>query len=145
MSSFYISLIQFGSPEFDLNIDLRHDILRKPLNMNFTEQQITEEWDSIHIGAYENNNLLGSLILKPVDEHIVKMRQVAVAQLSQGKGVGAKLVRYSETLSKLKGFSTIELHARCTAVPFYTKLGYSITGNVFQEVGLDHLKMYIKL
>jgi predicted GNAT family N-acyltransferase len=39
------------------------------------------------------------------------------------------------------GYHRIELHARDTAVPFYKKMNYSISGSVFKEVGIDHFFM----
>lgn len=145
MSTIHFSLITFGTPDFDVNLSLRDEILRKPLNMSFTTEQIAEEWDSFHIGAYSQEILLGSLIIKPVDRHLVKMRQVAVAGNLQKKGIGSQLVKFSEAFARSKGFKRIELHARLTAVPFYTKLLYTIDGPLFKEVGLDHHKMYLDL
>jgi predicted GNAT family N-acyltransferase len=33
------------------------------------------------------------------------------------------------------------LHARATAVPFYLRLGYTVVGEPFEEVGIPHRGM----
>ena len=69
------------------------------------------------------------------------MRQVAVDPDLQSRGVGSLLVSHSEAVARAKGFKKIELHARDTAVQFYKKLGYTVSGSVFKEVGIDHYYM----
>ena len=70
-----------------------------------------------------------------------KMRQVAVGAEWQGRGVGRKLVEASEMLARFLHISKIELNARATAIPFYSKLSYTKIGEPFVEVGIEHLKM----
>ncbi len=137
--------IDFMSEDFDEVMALRTEVLRKPLNMVFNEKDIAEEFDSHHIAAFQEDQLVGCLILKPVGEGIMKMRQVAVHPDFQGKGMGKKLVAYSEMFALQNGVHKIELHARKTAVPFYLSMAYSVVGEEFLEVGLPHLKMEKKL
>lgn len=142
--SLYCMLIDFGTPEFDEALRLRYDILRKPLNLEFDINDIATEYDSFHLACYDQNSneLLGILILKPVDNNTLKMRQVAVSALAQSKGIGTFLVQASEQFAIHKNYNKIELHARLAAVEFYLKNGYSIEGDIFQEVGIDHQAMY---
>lgn len=142
-NNFYCIQIEFGTPEFDEALALRYEVLRKPLNMEFHPDDIAQEYDSYHIACYENRTqlIVGVLILKPKDEHTVKMRQVAVSQAYQSKGIGTFMVEASEIIAKDMGYHRIELHARDTAVPFYKKMNYSISGSVFKEVGIDHFFM----
>jgi N-acetylglutamate synthase-like GNAT family acetyltransferase len=115
--------ISFATPLFDESIRLRYDILREPLGLDFDADDIAEEYEQIHLGAYDDNmRLIACLVLNPQDEHIVKMRQVAVAEHLQGKGIGQQLVIESEKLAKEKGFNHMAMNARETAVPFYLKL-----------------------
>lgn len=140
---YYCTQIDFGTPEFDEAVRLRNKVLRQPLNLEYLPQDLATEYDSLHLACYhvKSDDLAATLILKPLDKDTVKMRQVAVEPGLQSQGVGSLLVRHSETVARLKGFRKIELHARDTAVPFYKKLGYTVQGNVFKEVGIDHLYM----
>ena len=133
-STYYCSIIDFGTPEFDEALKLRHEVLRKPLNMEFNAEDIAKEYDSFHIGCYTNaGDLLAVLILKPIDQKMVKMRQVAVSPQTQSKGVGTFLVRESEKFAAIKGFEKIELHARDTAIEFYKKSGYISKGEIYRH------------
>lgn len=137
-----VSQVDFGSPGFDELVQLRDLILRKPLGLSFTPAELSSEYTSIHFAAYSNDlELLGTLVMKPLDNHQIKMRQVAVFPHAQRKGVGQLMVAASETYAKDNNFKEIVLSARVPAVPFYENLGYLVTSDLFQEVGIDHYKM----
>lgn len=142
--AYYCIPIEFGTPEYDETVRLRYDILRKPLNKSFEEHDLALEYDAIHIACYEvrTMELVGCLILKPAVDGSIKMRQVAIADNVQRKGVGTIMVRYAEAFASKFGFEKMELHARITAVDFYIKNHYSKQGEVFQEVGIDHYYMF---
>ncbi len=138
----YTIEIEFGTPAFDETLQLRDDILRKPLKLKFEVADIEQEYKQIHLACYtEGMNLRGCLVLHPQEKGTVKMRQVAVAEDSQGLGVGTFLVEQSEHLSKAHGFTKMVLNARDTAIPFYQNLGYKKVGKEFTEVGIPHFKM----
>lgn len=136
-----IKEIKHDSGEYREEIILRDRILRKPLGLNFTKEQLNSEKNEFHFGAYLSGKLIGCLLLKPIDNRRVKMRQVAVDEKIQGKGVGKKLVEFSEQFAFEKGYSEIILNARDTAVQFYLKLGYEVIGEMFIEVTIPHYKM----
>ncbi|HMP32641.1 MAG TPA: GNAT family N-acetyltransferase, partial [Saprospiraceae bacterium] len=138
---FMVSIIDFGSAEYDEAFTLRDKILRKPLGMEYTLEDLKGEEDNIHIAYFENGNIIGYLQLKPIQDQGIKMRQVAVDDQHQGKGIGKALVTFSENWCKNKAKSYIELHARDVAIPFYLKCGYSIEKEAFEEVGIPHRYM----
>jgi predicted GNAT family N-acyltransferase len=134
--------IEFATPEFDEALALRYEILRRPLGLHYSPEQLTEEWDNLHIAAFDAQAMvIGYLNLTPIDQELIKMRQVAVAASQQGKGVGRAMVAFSEELAKELGYKKISLHARQSAVPFYLNIGYMEEGAPFEEVGLPHFKM----
>jgi predicted GNAT family N-acyltransferase len=137
-----ISLIEFGTPEFDEALELRYIVLRKPLGLQYSPEQLEGEWSNLHIAAFNSmGSIVGYLNLTPYSDKEIKMRQVAVLPELQGKGIGAALVAYSEEVAKAREYHLLSLHARKTAVDFYLKLGYEIVGNEFEEVTLPHFKM----
>jgi predicted GNAT family N-acyltransferase len=46
-----------------------------------------------------------------------------------------------EKLLEKQGVIVFSLHARQTAIGFYEKSGYVVTGGEFIEVGITHVKM----
>jgi len=71
-------------------------------------------------------------------EDTLKLRQMAVLDNLQGKGIGASIMNFAENLARDKGYKKIMMHARDTAIGFYEKLGYKITSDEFIEVNVPH-------
>ena len=137
----HLRWIEHLSPAYALAVVLRHNILRKPLGLEFTEAQLASESTSFHLTAWEGDVLVGTLLLTPLDDGSIQMRQVAVDDRKQGLGIGRLMVAESEDEALGHGFTRIMLHARDTAVGFYEKLKYERVGDEFIEVGVRHQEM----
>jgi ribosomal protein S18 acetylase RimI-like enzyme len=141
MNTLTIRLIPHGSAEYEETVALRGDILHYPLGIIPTAEQFGAEWHDYHIACYRDDLLVGCLILTPLPNGELKMRQVAVAEELQGQGIGRAMVLFSERFAREHGFTEITMHARETAVPFYENLGYDRIGEEFEEVTIRHWKM----
>ena len=129
-------------------VELRRRVLRIPLGLDFTARQLAEEKEDIHIAAYRDGELVGCVSLRAVDGPHgagVQLRQMTVDPEHQGHGVGAKIVAAAEELAAERGFRSIILHARETAMRFYEKAGYAATGETFIEVTIPHRIMVKQL
>ena len=134
--------VEFATPEYDETVALRYKILREPLELDFTEEQLAAEYADFHLAAYSDAWILrGCLVLTPKNDKVLKMRQVAINIGSQGKGIGTLLVQASEAFGRANGFEIMELNARDTAIHFYEKLNYQKVGEEFIEVNIPHFKM----
>lgn len=131
-------IIAHNSADYEAEVDLRYRVLRQPLGLEFTDEQLADEANQIHMGAYLSGQLVGCLVLVVVDDSTLKMRQVAVEPEMQRQGIGQKMVSYAEYYAIENGFCRIELHARNTAMQFYEDLGYAVLGDEFIEVGIPH-------
>ena len=136
-------IVEHASTEYEDTVRLRDQVLRKPLNLSFSQEELAQENSSFHLAGYWQQEIVACLILKPSGRNTVKMRQVAVCDKMQGKGIGKLLVLFAEDFARQSGYREIILHARETAIPFYLKLGYETSGTSFSEVGLPH-KMMLK-
>lgn len=145
MDTITIQPVVYGTDLYDKAIELRYDVLRKPLNMQYTPQQLLEEKEETHIVALLQDTVIGVLLLKKINDNTIKMRQVAIASTYQRAGIGTQLVKFAEQYAIQHNFSIIELHARDTAVNFYLKNKYEIVGDVFFEVSIPHYKMIKQL
>lgn len=133
--------IPHGSGEYWESVKLRDSVLRKPLGLAYKQADLLAEEGSYHLICREGDGLLGCLVLKPAGDGIVKMRQFAVSEASQGKGIGRLLENYAMGFAKDKGFTEVQLHAREAALGFYQKLGYHAEGERFLEVTIPHFAM----
>jgi len=137
--------IDHGTKEYEQMIKLRFEILRKPLHLDFSKEELEKEKHDILIGAFEDDKMLGCCLLTKVDKHCVRLRQMAVQNNLQGKGIGASLMNFAENVARDHGYKKIIMHARKTAIGFYEKLGYAVTGKEFTEVSIPHVVMEKKL
>ena len=138
-----VRTVSHGSDEYAGTTQLRDDVLRRPLGLALSPEELASETSDYHVAAFdgETGEIVGCLVLTPVSPDVLRMRQVAVAPGWQGQGIGHHLVAFSEELAREQGFGQMTLHARTTAVPFYLQQGYSVVGDEFEEVTLPHLTM----
>jgi ribosomal protein S18 acetylase RimI-like enzyme len=140
-----LKIIDHGSREYQQMVQLRNDILRKPLKLTLTPEELAKEKDEILIGAFEEEKMLGCCMLIIVDPTTVRLRQMAVLNNLQGKGIGRALMQFAENIARDRGFKKIIMHARKSAAGFYEKLGYQVCSEEFEEVTLPHYEMEKKL
>ena len=141
-SNFTLKQTGHNSPAYWEIIDLRDRILRKPLGLEFTKQELMAESNQFHFGYYKDEELVGCLVFVDKGNLELKMRQVAIDEEFQGLGVGSKMVAESEKWAVENGYNKIVLHAREVAKNFYKKMSYQVVGSSFLEVGLPHFKLF---
>jgi len=137
--------IDHGSAEYKKMVELRKEILRKPLGLDFSEEELANEKHDTLIAAFDDDEMVGCCMLCKETDEKIKLRQMAVHEDVQGKGLGAAILHFAENIARDKGFKTIFMHARETAVGFYEKLGYQINSEVFKEVNIPHYVMEKRL
>ena len=136
-----IRIIDYGSADYKKMVDLRMDILRRPLGLTFSAEDLEKEKHDLLIGAFEEDELLACCMLTKIAEDTCKLRQMAVRPKIQGTGLGAAMMNYAEQLAKDAGYKKMVMNARKIAKGFYEKLGYEIEGDEFVEVTLPHFFM----
>lgn len=135
-----------NSDFYQKSLLLRDKELRKPLGLDLTSVDISEDSNHIHFVAFEEDEVIGVVVLVPnYHPKIGKLRQMATAEKVRGHRVGVALVQKLEEYALDNGMNKIELHAREYAKGFYLKLDYEITSDVFYEVGIPHYKMEKRL
>ena len=136
-----LKIIDHGTPEYQKMVQLRTEILRKPLGLSFTSEELEKEKENILIGAFEEDKLLGCCMLIPVNNIEIRLRQMAVLKNLQGKGIGQALMQFAENIARDHGHQKITMHARKSAASFFEKLGYKICGDEFFEISIPHFEM----
>lgn len=140
-----IKQIDHGTKEYQQMVELRNEILRKPLGLSFQPDELDREKEDILIATFEEEKMLGCCLLTKVDNKTTRLRQMAVQNNLQGKGIGATMMNFAENVARDAGFKRIIMHARKTAVGFYEKLGYKVSGKEFVEITIPHVVMEKKL
>lgn len=136
-----LKIIDHGSKEYKEMVDLRYQMLRKPLGLTFTPEDLEAEKDDILIGCYEDDKLEACCMLTQTDPKTVRLRQMAVTPTLQGKGIGRVLMVFAENIARDRGYRRLTMHARKSAVGFYEKNGYNVCSDEFVEVTIPHFIM----
>ncbi|MDR3450457.1 MAG: GNAT family N-acetyltransferase [Alphaproteobacteria bacterium] len=134
--SAFIQELFYGSSLYEDSKRLREEILRRPIGRVLDEKDLQGEDRQIHIAAVEDSfSVVGTVILKPGSSRNITLRQMAVANSAQGRGLGRDLVKTAEVIAAARGFDRVDMHARTEAQGFYEKLGYHTEGDTFIEFG----------
>src|SRR5688572_22687696 len=113
------------------------------------EQRVPEEleWDdaderSYHVLATSaDGEAIGTGRLK-LDGQIGRM---AVAREWRRRGVGTAILQTLVGLARKEGCTVLHLHAQTHAIPFYARYGFATVGGEFDEAGIPHRMMELKL
>ena len=128
-----------------------HDIRSKVLRNGLDPKMCTFEGDtrinSIHIGAFNNNKILGgvSLIKNNCDENgevgCFQLRGLCVYNEFQNHGIGTKIIHKIENIISEMNIKYVWMNARESAVKFYLNLGYtnSNKSKIIGNIGLHYM------
>jgi len=123
-------LRQPTSPEeIEAYFDLRWRVLREPWDQPRGSERDELESIAKHVGAYvEEGRLAGVGRLHVSNQREAQLRYMAVEDESRGKGVGREIVEQLESIAQSLDIERITLNSRDSAVEFYQRLGYRVTG-----------------
>ena len=140
--SLNIRVVEYATPDHEAAVSLRRAILRTPLGLDFSAEDLAREAADTHLAAFDDGRLVGTVVMTPYEPGKVKLRQMAVADDMRGRNIGAQIVAAFEDHARRNGISEIVLAARQTAQSFYARLGYDTDDVVFTEVTIPHVKMW---
>ncbi|NTW67697.1 MAG: GNAT family N-acetyltransferase [Nitrospirae bacterium] len=127
--------------EYAVEKELRNRVLRKPLGLMLSEQDLQGEDEQAHLVAMDGTGTVVGCVLIAFTEKGAKIRQIAIEERYRGRGIGTKLMKGAEQIVRDRDLGAVTLHARQTARRFFEKLGYAAVSDVFIEVTIPHVKM----
>ena len=112
------------------------------------EQGAVNEFDeadslSWSLVLYLDDVPIGTGRLLRIDPSKYMIGRIAVRKPFRHQKVGSYLMAFLERKAAEVGATHIELHAQCSAIPFYEKNGYHILGDgeIYYEEGIPHQTM----
>lgn len=136
-----LKIIDYETPEYQQMVKMREEILRKPLGIAFTKEELEKDINNILIGAFDDDHMLGCCMLVEETPDIVRLRQMAVLNDLQGKGIGQALTLFAENIARDHGYKIMSMHGRKVIAGFFEKMGYKIKGDEFIEITIPHYIM----
>ena len=121
------------------------------------EQKIPKEleWDAadadaVHAVAYNRLGMplaTGRYLPYPAAGRagVVKVGRMAVKRVMRGAGVGREVLFALMDAARKRGEHEVVLHAQRSAEAFYARLGYTVNGEPFEEAGIPHIEMHMRL
>ena len=67
--------------------------------------------------------------------------RLAVLQADRGQGIGRQLMEAVIEFGQREGIAPLHLHAQLHAIDLYESLGFTITGDIFWDAGIEHVPM----
>ena len=125
--------VAYGSDGYKALLAIRDDVLRKPIGMRLRDKDTATDHAEFHLAAFDGEKAVGCVVLKPLGQEVIQLRQMAVLNSHQRQSVGARLVGYAEAFARQKGFSVMETRAWRTAQGFYGKLGFQSREHEFAD------------
>ena len=107
-----------------------------------------EEWDvadadAVHaVISNRFGHALGTARLLQKSPGVGQIGRMAVVRAMRGAGLGSELLNALLNVAKARGDQEVQLHAQCSAQDFYTKQGFVVAGEAFDEVGIAHVPMH---
>ena len=130
-----------GSDLYRQSLRLREAILRQPLGLTITEEELVDDAMRQHFCAISYGVVIGTLSLRPLDEATLQLKQMAVAEDRRREGIGARLLEHAEHWARGAGFLMMVLNARMGAEGFYAGFDYLAEGEPFDENTIPHIRM----
>lgn len=140
-SDLKIMFVDYNSEDYLSNLKLRQKILRDPLGLSFTKEELENDSKMIHISVFDKNDKVVATAELNYLKDKYQLRQLAVDKDYQHFGVGSKILNFCEKYAKRVNIGTIICNARQEAVEFYAKHGFEVKGNYFLEHTIPHIKM----
>lgn len=132
--------------ELNLGFALRIEVFVKeqnvPMELEIDEKDNSE--NTVHIGFFDNNKLIGVARLIDLDKDVIHIGRVAIDREYRGRGIGYELIIGCENIAKqiLKKEIIIELSAQIQAEKFYESLGYNqVNDKIYLDAGIEHVDM----
>lgn len=95
---------------------------------------------AIHCVAYSDGTAVAAGRLVLADGY-AKIGRMAVLASRRRTGLGAAVLDALERAAVTRGIRTIRLSAQLHAHAFYDRCGYTVVGDVYDEVGIPHVAM----
>jgi len=115
------------------------DEQRVPASLEMDER----DPECVHVLAFVDGEPVGTGRLDPAKQG--KIGRVAVLARARRSGVGRAVMERLHEIARDRGLVGVWCHAQVPAAPFYARLGYRKVGGVFEEAGIDHVRMEKRL
>jgi predicted GNAT family N-acyltransferase len=99
--------------------------------------------ECMHVLAFDGDTPVGTARIDL--QKAGKVGRLAVTAESRRRGIGTALMERLHAIAQAHGLTHVWCHAQLAAMPFYERLGYRASGDMFDEADIPHLRMDCEL
>ena len=123
-------------------LDIRMKVFVEEQNVPAEEEVDGYEDVCTHFVLYdESGEAAGTVRYRPLEDGMIKVERMAVLKSHRGRKYGFDLMEGVHQHARSAGFLKAKLGAQVHAIPFYEKLGYSVSSDEFDDAGIPHKYM----
>jgi histone acetyltransferase (RNA polymerase elongator complex component) len=126
-------------------LNFRFNNLRKPLNLEWSKEDLLNENKQIHFALKNQSEIVGSFCLKKINCSTIRLRQMAIEKKFQKQGYGSSILKFTEKFAIKNNYKKIIIIARLSALDFYKKNLFKTSGKIFTDVTVSSINMYKKI
>lgn len=114
-----------------------------PLHLEIDDFDTSD--DIVHFVLYDEDTVIGAARIRESEPGVAKIERVCIDSTYRGKNLGLLIMQEIEQHVRTLPFTTMKLNAQTYAIPFYEKLGFTVTSIEFLDAGIPHRSMEKKL
>ena len=144
MSNIYLLKLNFHDNDFSIVRDIRKNVFTDELGIS--ESELFDDEDELceHFIVFDGKKSIGSIRVLSIENN-VKLERMAILSEFRARNYGKcaifQLIEYYRT----KECHKIILDSIYPVRNFYKKCGFIEEGEIFQRVGIDHIRMSLTL
>ena len=144
MSHTHLLKLSFHDNNFSLVRHIRKTVFIDEIGIS--ESELFDECDEYcdHFIIFDGKNVVGSVRFVSFGKTI-KLERMAILQEYRTKNYGKDCILQLKELYNALGYTKIILDSIYVVNDFYKKCGFLEEGEIFQRVGIDHIRMSLTL
>lgn len=119
---------------------VRSAVFMEEEGIPYTIEHDVYDCSAIHVLGEEQGEPFAAGRIRPYQGY-AKLERISVRKAYRGKNMGHTLTDFMISVANEKGFKKYLLHAQSHLTGFYRKHGFEISGDMFQQAGIDHYVM----
>ena len=136
--------LNFNYKEFSHIRYIRKSVFNTELGISESELFDKHDETCDHFLIFDGKKIAGSVRIRSI-ENTIKLERMAILKEFRTKNYGKNCIFQIKEYYSTKNFSRIILDSIYSVRGFYKKCGFIEEGEIFQRVGIDHIRMSLTL
>ena len=132
--------LNFNDEDFSHIRNIRKSVFNTELGISESELFDKNDETCDHFLIFNGEKIVGSVRIRSI-ENTIKLERMAILKEFRTKNYGKNCLLQIKEYYSTKNFSRMILDSIYSVSGFYKKCGFIEEGDIFQRVGIDHIRM----